>query len=125
MSASERRIRRGKEAEQYVVDLLTERGCSVLGRNFRTRFGEIDIIALDDSVLVFAEVRARTGTSFAIADDTVTRAKLTRIMSTAQAFIEAHPEFVDSYWRVDLFALTLNTSGRVITCRQYENLTLD
>jgi len=125
LSASERRARRGKEAEQYVADLVTERRWSIVARNYRTRSGEIDIIALDSDVLVFVEVRARTGTAFGIADDTVTRAKLTRITSTALAFIEAHPQFADSYWRVDLFALALNASGGVLTCHQYENLTLD
>lgn len=125
LSASERRARRGKQAEQYVADLVARRDWSIVARNYRTRAGEIDIVALDGDVLVFVEVRARTGTTFGIADDTVTRAKLMRITSTALAFIEAHPEFADSYWRVDLFALALNASGGVITCRQYENLTLD
>lgn len=108
-----------------MVELLTRRGCSIIERNFRTRFGEIDIVALEGEVLVFVEVRARTGTAFGHADDTVTRAKLTRITSTALAFIEAHPELMDTYWRVDLFALTLDSRGSVRTCRRYENLTLD
>jgi putative endonuclease len=125
LSASERRARRGKQAEQYVVDLLTQRGYLIVHCNYRTRSGEIDIIALDDDVLVFVEVRARTGTAFGIADDTVTRPKLRRIMSTALAFIEEHPEYADSYWRVDLFALALASNGGVASCRQYENLTLD
>ena len=107
------------------MDLLTQRGYPIVERNYRTRFGEIDIIVLEGDVLVFVEVRARTGTAFGIADDTVTRPKLRRIMSTALAFIEEHPEYADSYWRVDLFALALATHGRVVSCRQYENLTLD
>ncbi|CAN5666904.1 hypothetical protein BH24CHL1_BH24CHL1_15400 [soil metagenome] len=125
LSASERRARRGKEAEQYVVDLLTQRGYPIVERNYRTRSGEIDIVALEGDVLVFVEVRARTGTAFGIADDTVTYPKLRRIMSTALAFIEEHPEYADSYWRVDLFALALQANGGVLTCRQYKNLTLD
>lgn len=106
------------------MDLLTQRGCPIIQRNYRSRSGEIDVIALEGDVVVFAEVRARTGTAFGIADETVTRAKLRRITSTALAFIEEHPEYADSYWRVDLFALAL-ADGCVVACRQYENLTLD
>lgn len=125
MSASERRASRGKLAEQYVHDHVQERGWTVVTRNYRTRAGEIDVIALDGEVLVFVEVRARTGSAFGLADDTVTSAKLRRITSTALSFIQDHPGYADCYWRVDLFALALDRSGDVISCHQYENLTVD
>ena len=112
-------------AEQHVADLVGERGWQILERNFRTRFGEIDIVALHDDVLVFIEVRARTGNTFGIADETVTRPKLRRVMAAALEFIQEHPEYADSYWRVDLFALALGSTGGVVNCREYQNLTLD
>lgn len=125
MSASERRAARGKQAEEYVTRLVVERGWQVVARNYRTRYGEIDTVALDGDVLVFVEVRARTGDAFGLADDTVTRAKLRRLTSTALTFIRDHPQYEDSYWRIDLFALALDGRGIVVSCRQYENLTLD
>lgn len=112
-------------AEQAIADEVTSRGWQLLDRNFRTRYGEIDLVALDGDVLVFIEVKARTGTAFGLADETVGRRKLERIMSAALSYIEEYPEYAESWWRVDLFALTLNRAGDVMACRQYENLTLD
>lgn len=125
MSASERRARRGAQAEHHVAAVVEERGWKVIARNFRKRFGEIDLIAIDGDILVFIEVRARSDIAFGLADETVTRAKLQRVTSTAQAFIQDHLEYADSYWRVDLFALTMDRRGNITACRQYENLTLD
>lgn len=124
LSASERRARRGVLAEQHVSTLIEERGWNIIDRNFRIRSGEIDLIAFDGDVLVFIEVRARTGTAFGLADDTVDQRKLEKITSTALTYIEQHPEFAEHYWRVDLFAITLGRGDRILACRQYENLTL-
>ena len=125
MSTSDRRAIRGARAEQHVAALVERRGWRIVDRNFRTRSGEIDIIALEGEILVFVEVRARTGTAFGLADETVNTRKLQRITMTALSYIEQHPELADHYWRVDLFALTLGSGDRVLACRQYENLTLD
>lgn len=124
MSRPDRRARRGQLAERHVEDLVTGRGWTVIDRNFRIRSGEIDLIAMDDDVLVFIEVRARTGTAFGIADETVDHRKLQKIMSTALTYIEQHPDLADLYWRVDLFAITLGRGESVVDCRHYENLTL-
>jgi putative endonuclease len=125
LSAPDPRASRGARAEQAIADEIASRGWTLIDRNFRTRYGEIDLVALDGDVLVFVEVRARTGTSFGVADETVGRRKLERIMSAALSYIEQHPEYAESWWRVDLFAITLNRAGAIIACRQYENLTLD
>jgi putative endonuclease len=111
-------------AEKYVESLLLERGWLIVDRNFRTRAGEIDLIAFDHDVLVFAEVRSRTGTAYGLADETVDERKLRRIMTTALTYIEQNPEYAETYWRVDLFAITLASGDRVLACQQYENLTL-
>lgn len=125
MSASDRRARRGALGEQHVAALVEERGWSIIDRNFRTRGGEIDLVALDGDVLVFIEVRARSDAAFGLADETVDARKLRRLTTTAMTYIEQHPDLSERYWRIDLFAVTLNRDNRVIACRQYENLTLD
>jgi putative endonuclease len=58
------RLRLGKRAEDIVARWLSEKGWRILARNARTRFGELDIVALDDRTLVFLEVKAgRAGTA--------------------------------------------------------------
>lgn len=49
----------GKKGEEYVAAILTHQGFTILERNYRKRYGEIDIIALKEDLLVFVEVRSR------------------------------------------------------------------
>jgi len=48
----------GRRAEELVARRLAARGWRILSRNFRTRAGELDVVALDGDVLVFVEVKA-------------------------------------------------------------------
>ena len=49
----------GRRGEQVAADHLTRRGFTLVERNYRTRWGELDIVASDGQVLVFCEVKAR------------------------------------------------------------------
>lgn len=116
---------RGAAGEAYVAGRLERAGYRILARNWRARGGEVDIVALDGEVLVFVEVRVRSGERYGSADESVDAAKLARIMRTAAQFVQAHPEFHDAIWRVDLFALTVRSDGVVEAVREYQNMTLD
>lgn len=62
---TERRQRLGRQAEELVAARLLAAGWKILERNARTRYGELDIVALDGRALVFVEVKAgRTGSHF-------------------------------------------------------------
>jgi putative endonuclease len=52
---------RGAAGERAAAELLTGLGYEIVARNFRTRYGEVDIVAVDRDCLVFCEVRARLG----------------------------------------------------------------
>jgi putative endonuclease len=58
---------RGIAGEQAAAELLAALGYQIVERNFRTKYGELDIVAADRSILVFCEVRTRAGNA-AIAD---------------------------------------------------------
>jgi putative endonuclease len=49
----------GRRGEELAADHLARRGFSIIERNFRTRFGELDIVAFDGRTLVFCEVKSR------------------------------------------------------------------
>jgi putative endonuclease len=57
--ATDQRRRHGQLGEQIAEEHLTHRGYSIVARNFRTRYGELDLIAVDDRALVFCEVKTR------------------------------------------------------------------
>jgi putative endonuclease len=57
--ADDPRRRLGAKGEQLAARHLEARGCEVIARNFRTRFGELDLVARDERFLVFCEVKTR------------------------------------------------------------------
>jgi Holliday junction resolvase-like predicted endonuclease len=73
----------------------------------------------------FVEVRVRTGEHFGTADESVDRAKLSRLMAAGATYVSTHPSVADAIWRVDLVAVTLSPSGAVRAYNHYQNLTLD
>jgi putative endonuclease len=77
----------GSVAEQAAASFLQARGYHVLERNFRCRGGEIDLIALDGSTLVFIEVKLRRTLQRGAPIEAVTALKQARIARAAQAYL--------------------------------------
>ncbi len=84
---SDARIKFGKEAEEAACVFLKKRDYTILERNFRTRFGEIDIIARHGETLVFTEVKARKNNKKGSPREAVGFAKQQKIRSTASYFL--------------------------------------
>lgn len=80
--------------------LLRAAGLVLVERNWRCRLGEIDLIAEDRGVLVFAEVRMRRAFSFGGAGESVTSAKRARLVAAARLYLTRRPE---SECRFDVF----------------------
>lgn len=76
--------RQGHAAEQRARDYLTRQGLRIIASNLRCRWGEIDLLALDDQVLVFVEVRERNALTHGSAAASVNRRKQLRLVRTAQ-----------------------------------------
>ena len=83
---------RGAWGEQAARVFLERHGYVILETNFRTRFGEIDIIAQDGKYTVFAEVKTRKNDRFAAAREHVTPAKQARILAAAEEWLQSHPD---------------------------------
>ena len=77
----------GKRGEELAARHLERLGYTLLHRNYRTRAGEIDIIAKDDQAIVFVEVKARTSTKFGDPAGAVTRRKQAQISRVAEEFL--------------------------------------
>lgn len=82
----------GALGEQLAVGHLTDAGLRVLDRNWRTRHGELDVVARDGDSLVFCEVKARRGTGYGAPAAAVTPAKQQRLRSLALQWLAAHDE---------------------------------
>lgn len=77
----------GNEYEQRAVDYLITNGFCILERNYRNRYGEIDIIAKDGSYLVFIEVKYRRTLEEGHPTEAVNVNKMRRITRTAMSYI--------------------------------------
>ncbi|AMW20742.1 YraN family protein [Mycobacteroides chelonae] len=104
----------GSRGEDLAADYLSKDGFTVLDRNWRCRYGELDIIATDGEALVFVEVKTRTGRAFGTPAEAVTHTKLRRLRRLAGIWLAAH----DGSWvavRIDVIEVRLSGSGPAIT----------
>ncbi len=83
---------RGEQAEALAADFLRDRGLIIVAKNYRCRFGEIDLIAREGNTVVFVEVRHRGGTAYGGAGASITPAKRGRLLKTARHYLSGvHP----------------------------------
>ncbi len=76
----------GKKGEKLVEEYLKKQGCRILHRNFRTPFGEADIIAQDGDEIAFIEVKARTSSKYGAPKEAVGKEKQRRYRKIAQVY---------------------------------------
>ena len=81
----------GGEAEEAAARLLSDHGLAIVARNYRTRLGEIDLIARDGATLVFVEVRLRSSERFGGAAQSIDSRKRARIAAAARQFLARLP----------------------------------
>ena len=107
----------GRWGENLAAMYLAERGYTILERNVRTSYGEIDLIARQEigsgqpeeetdegSVLVFVEVKTRRSTKFGLPEEAMTSRKQTHLLAAIQSYLQSNPELTGS-WRVDVIAI--------------------
>ena len=89
MTTTDNRAEIGALGEQLAVDYLCGQGLRVLARNWRCRYGELDVIAADDTTntVVFVEVKTRTSDRFGGVEEAVTPAKVRRLRRLAGVWL--------------------------------------
>lgn len=94
----------GIVGEESAIDYLQGKGYKIIGKNFRSRFGEIDIIALEDGALVFVEVKTRWSNKYGTPEEAVTPQKIRSIIKTADYYKLLHPN-TPNLMRIDVVAI--------------------
>ena len=92
----------GERAEALACAFLEKRGLTVLEHNWRSRFGEIDLVLREGPTIVFVEVRLRTNRKFAGAGESIDARKRARLLATARQYLAGKP---DSPSRFDVVLL--------------------
>src|SRR5512142_157124 len=103
----------GESGERVAALYLQQHGYAILERGFRTRSGEIDLVARDADGLAFVEVRTRRGDALGSPEESLTPRKRHKLVTVSQQFLSAHSEYGDCAWRIDLVAIQLDPSGRI------------
>jgi putative endonuclease len=103
----------GKLGESVAASLIKSQGYKILERNFQTRFGEVDIVALDGDTLVFVEVKTRWSKDFGLPEEAVTPRKLKYIERVAALF-RAKNQQLPPGERIDVVAIEVGSDKKII-----------
>jgi putative endonuclease len=106
------RAERGRRAEERAARYLSRHGYRIRDRSFRTRVGEIDLIAEQGDCLVFVEVRFRSRDDFGGPEESVTPQKQRRIARTALLYLQ-RKGLMDRVCRFDVVAVRPESSGKL------------
>jgi putative endonuclease len=109
------RRRLGDFGETAAVGYLTRQGYTVLARQWRCRWGEIDIVAQQDEHLVFVEVRTRRGGAGGTGapEESITPTKQARMVKLAYAYLADQGCDDAQAWRIDVIAIELDRRGSI------------
>ena len=95
----------GQHYEKLARDYLIQQGLKLVEQNYHSRFGEIDLIMLDQQVLCFIEVKFRKSNAFGGAASAIPWAKQQKIVKTAQCYISSTPKIAQKPMRFDALIL--------------------
>ena len=122
MKPSLHKQRLGKLGEDFACSFLKKKGFRILERNFRKRYGELDIVALYGKILVFVEVKTRVGYEFGTPEEAVTPWKLREVVRMAQFYKSLHPELPESL-RIDVVGVVLDETETLVRITHTPNVT--
>lgn len=97
--------RTGRSAEESACRYLEAEGLVLVTRNYRCRWGEIDIVMHDGATVVFVEVRQRRTDDFGTPAETVTAGKQARLRTTAEHYLQNYQKESQKPCRFDIVAI--------------------
>lgn len=97
----------GEKSEQLACRYLLNQGLQLIEKNFRSKYGEIDLIMKDNETLVIVEVRFRKSNKYGGALESISQKKQSRIIATTQYYLSTHK--VNSSIRFDVITMSNNT----------------
>lgn len=110
----------GDLGERLAGDFLRKKGYHIRETNFRCKEGEIDIVAEQGDYLVFVEVRTRKGPEFGTPEESVTAAKMKKLITVAFAYLQNHRK-LPPFWRIDVVAVELDQKEKPTRIELIEN----
>ena len=110
----------GKWGETIAADHLAASGFEILERNWQVPEGELDLIASQDGILVFVEVKTRRSTSYGAPEEAIDSRKKRRLQRAAWRYLQSL-ERLQADWRIDVIAIEQAEDGMVGRLDHYVN----
>lgn len=108
--------------ENIACKYLLNKGYKIIDRNFRKGYGEIDIVATKENILIFIEVKTRATSLFGGAMEAISNSKLHKLIRTAEYYKVLNPKLPDSL-RIDAILIDLDEENAVKKLEHLENIT--
>jgi putative endonuclease len=111
----------GQKGEALTVSFLENLGYSILEKNYRTPYGEIDLITKQNDVIIFVEVKTRSSKTLGPPEISITQRKAEHMRNAAEFYIQQLPE-VQIDWRIDVISVQVNSDGTPPSIEHFENV---
>ena len=118
MTKSHQRL--GRWGETLAAQYLAEHGYAVIARNYRTHYGEIDLIAMYDKTTVFVEVKTGKSGLFGRPEVSVNAKKQAHLVAAVQEYMQNHPG-EQAEWRIDVIAIQVLPEPQAPVITHFEN----
>jgi putative endonuclease len=113
-------LTQGRETEAWACDYLCRQGLKLIARNYRSRYGEIDLIMQHGQTLVFVEVKYRGSNEYGGATGAVTRGKQAKLLKTAMLYTQEQKPLLRDM-RFDVIAMQPGI-GEKYACEWLQNV---
>ena len=103
----------GATGERLARERLEKDGYRIIDANARTRYGELDLVAIENGYLVGVEVRTKRGVMFGTPEESITPRKAGRLAELIVEYAQTHPGLPDDM-RIDVVAVEMDKEGRLL-----------
>lgn len=110
----------GRAGERFALEFIKRKGYAILETNYRTPFGEIDIVAGEKGRIVFIEVKTRVSSSLGPPYLSVTSQKKRHLIKNGLAYLKRFGK-IDTCWRINVVSVKLNESLQLENIELIEN----
>lgn len=111
----------GHWGEEIGREFLRKKGYKIIDQNYKTKFGEIDLIVRDKKTLVFVEVRTKIGDDLGTPEDSLNREKIKKLIKNAAVYV-LRKDYQKSY-RIDAVCIVLEENRTINRVTHYQNIT--
>lgn len=112
---------KGNVGEEMAAHYLRDNGYQIIDQNNSTKFGELDLIATKNDILIFVEVKLKQTEDYGTPEEMIGKNKLMQVRRTAEIYLLTNPDIANSYDKYQIDAICIvEETGRI---SHHENLT--